>query len=201
MALGLPSVYGNTARSPLLPQMGGAPAGGAGGGDINQYSRVLDYINHLLGQGGASGAFGPDYLRNFMRKRAIATYGNQQNRGRTLAGLAGLDPMQQRAALFQGEQQASGGLSDTLNNADLSGAQNYQQMLMQLLGQRFEQENQYKRDEAAKAERNRGGIGGFLGQVAGSLIPSFIPHPGAGGNSRTQTPDYNDPRYGWGATR
>lgn len=200
--MALAPVYGNTTRRPNLqlvprpmgvaapapvaapmavgrPTLGlptpGAPVAGAAPknpNDINSYTSVQDYINHLLGQGGAAGALGPNYLRNLLRRRAIGTYGNQGRRSSTMAGLYGLDPAQARQAMLENDQSANAGLSSALNEADLAGASNYQQLLQSLLGSRFGQENAYKQAEAEKAA-NRGNFGSFLGQAVGTVLPGI----------------------------
>lgn len=186
-------------RRPQAPQA--APQGAPGGG-LSDFADVMGYSRNLINQGGQQGAFGPSYLRNLLRKSAFRRAGNRRSRGSVLAGLQGLDPMQRRFQALEDERSASGQLAGALNEADVQGGSDYQNYLRQLLGNERGGEMQLFGQREADARANKGGLGGFLGQVAGAALPAiggFFGGPvgaaagsavagGAGGRSQPRRP-------------
>lgn len=176
-----------TAPAPGLAGLINQRTGGQLGG-----TSYANMIRALLGQGQAAGAFGPDFLRKFLRRRALQTSLNQRRAAGVSGQLFGLDPMQQRAALVNADIGAQGGLANSLNEADLQGAGNYQQLLQSLLGS--ERGHEFQAIEAKKErDANKGSFGGFLGQIAGSVIPGLIPTPKARQPKTYQPEDYYGP--------
>lgn len=188
-------------QRPQTPQA--APQASPGGG-LSSFADVMGYSRDLINRGGQQGAFGPSYLRNLLRRSAFRRAGNRRRRGDVLAGLQGLDPMQRRFQALEDERSASGQLAGSLNEADIQGGQGYQQFLQQLLGNERGVESSLfaAREADARARKNQGGIGGFLGQVAGAALPAagmFFGGPagaaagsaiagGAGGRSQPRRP-------------
>jgi len=75
--------------------------------------------------------------------------------------------------MVESEIQSGRGLSDALNEAQLRGQESYQNHLYDLL----KSERQAEIEKQIRDEQ-RGGIGGFLGELAGAAIP------GVGGLAR-----------------
>lgn len=176
-----PGLYG-ASGVPMPAAPGGAPAA-TGGFDPNQpFANTPDLqggIRSLLAGGGK--AFGPDYLRNLLRQRALMTAHNQRRRGDILSRLAGLDPMAQRQAMMDFERQSGSDLSRSLGEADLAGGQNWQQFMMDLLRserggeQSLSQQKQQQQWEQSQRPN-------FLGQLVGAgtgIASSFLGRPRA----------------------
>lgn len=172
-------IYGSPLmqRRPQAPQASPATQGTDPIMQAWQDPRAKDLMGvsrAIVGQGIGQGALGPSYLRNLLRKSAFRRAGNRRNRGSVLAGMQGLDPMQRRFQALEDERSASGQLSGALNEADIQGGQAYQDMIRQLFGAERQRAYDYRDTEGARHDANRGGVGGFLGQVAGAAIPSFF---------------------------
>lgn len=156
---------------------GAAPAAASNWDPNNPFANVPDLqsgIRAMLAHGGA--AFGPNYLRDILRKSAFLRQKNQLHRGDVLSRLAGLDRMQQRQAMVDTERQSGSDLTDALNNADIQGAQGWQQFLQSLLGSErggessgFQQRDQFNREQAARG----GGLGDFLGGAIGTGVGAY----------------------------
>lgn len=168
-----------------LPAAGPNPAPGGSAWDPNQpFANVPDLqsgIRGTLASGGA--AFGPDYLRNILRQRILSTGRNQRRRGDILSRLAGLSPMEQRQAMLEMDQQASGETAGALNQADLQGAQGYQDWLQRLLsGER--QGEMGTLNQQADQRFQRSMRPSFGGQLLGSAVgigTSLLGGRGGGG--------------------
>lgn len=178
-------------------RLGAAP--GQSSWDPNQpFANVPDLqsgIRELLAHGGA--AFGPDYLRNILRRRALLSARNQRHRGGILSQLAGLDPWQAQQAMVTGDQQASGDQANALNEADLQGAQGYQQWLQNLLSsERGGEMGTLDRQASERFQRSQ--RPSFLGQLGGSALgaaASYLTGGALGGvglptNALRQAADY-----------
>lgn len=177
-----PGLYGSTPMP--MPAVAAAPAAApsaTGFFDPNQpFANAPDLqggIRSLLAGGGK--AFGPDYLRNLLRQRALMTAHNQRRRGDILSRLSGLDPMAQRQAMMDFERQSGSDLSRSLGEADLAGGQNWQQFLMDLLrgerGGEMQTLNQQAQNRFDASQRPN-----FLGQLVGAgtgIASSFVGRP------------------------
>lgn len=138
---------------------------------------LQDPIRNLLAQGGRGGVFNRDYLTSLMRKRAIANADSGRRRSALMAQFAGLDPMQYRGAMVDADIGANQGTVAALNQAELDDASQYRDMILNFLNrERYgveapgEEANIGRRFE----EEQRGGLGGFLGQAAGSALGSWL---------------------------
>jgi hypothetical protein len=135
---------------------------------------------------------GPQYISRFLRRRAQRTADARRRRSGVLSGLAGLDRMGQRQAMVDADISAGSDLSNLLGEADLAGAQGFVGYRRQL--DRDEREAQRRRqeieDQRRYEESQRGGFGGFLGEVAGSLIPGVAGKLFRGGSRRDPMEDY-----------
>lgn len=149
--------------SPATPTTPGAQFG-------QQFPKLQDFLRYLIAQGQGQGAFGPDFLRKALRRRALMNAASQRRGAGATASLYGLDPAQRRAALAQGDIGAGSQLAESLNQADLAGLSGYQDMIRSILGSERGQESQYLAEQRALHEQNRGGIGGFLGELAGTAV-------------------------------
>jgi hypothetical protein len=165
---------------------GGTPNYGQFGGFGKQFQTLMNKgaeggaygrdVRGMIGKGKA--AFGPDYLRNFLRKRAMMNSEASRRRAFNLSRLAGLDPFQQRQALLEENQGASRDLVSGLNEADLAGASGYQDFLRRLfMGERGnEQTQQQLRLQGQIAAQNQPNfLGELAGMGAGKALDYFIP--------------------------
>jgi len=139
-------------------------------------------ISGLLA-GGQQALSDPRYLSRLTSRRSQRTADALRRRTNVLGRLSGLDPMQQRTAMVDADIAANQGLGEAINASELQGASGYQDFLRQLLmSERQAELEKQRRDE------ERGGIGGFLGQVAGVGLGSLAGGLGsrlAGGSRRS----------------
>jgi hypothetical protein len=148
-----------------------------GGGDQGASGTIQGLLS------GGKATFGPDYLRNALRRNAIQTGSSMQRRGDILARLAGLDPMQQRQAMIEGDRAASSGVAGALNAADLQGLSGYQDFIRQLLtgerGYQF-QADQARAQREWERQQQQGGLGGMFGSLVGAGLGAFTGGLGTG---------------------
>lgn len=180
MALGLQ----NLIRRPQQPMQGAAPSATSDpllrAWHDPKAKDLMGFSRELIGQGLGRGAFGPSFLRDLLRKSAMRRAGGRRRRGDVLSGLVGLDPQQRRFQMLQDERDASGQLAGSLNEADIQGGQGYQDFIRQLFGAERQRAYDYRDKEDIRHDANRGGIGGFLGQVAGAGLGAFTGGLGGG---------------------
>ena len=179
-----------------LPESFNAPTGASGpawyepgggtdplsdlGGYGQNFPDLMSVIRHLIARGGAgndptSGVFSPDYLRNQLRRRAMANSAAARRRAGVGARFAGLDPMQARASAIDADIRAGSDLTDALNEADLMGSKSYQDLILGLLrGERGDEQGLFReREQRRWQDSQRGGFGDFLGNALGSFIPGL----------------------------
>jgi len=132
---------------------------------------LQDPIRGMIRTGGLEGVFRPDYLTELMRKRVLRNAGALRSRAGILSQLAGLDPMQARSAMVGADIAANAGTVGALNEAEMADAENYRNMIRDLLYR-----ERYGVEAPAEAaninrrweeEMQGGGFGDFLGGVAG----------------------------------
>jgi hypothetical protein len=151
-----------------------APSGGdPGGSPINFFEGMAPgrkLAGDIINRGGAAGAFGPYFLRNMLRKRALANADAQRRRMSVTSTMYGLDPAQARVAAIEAENNANAGLAGSLNDAEMTGLQRYQDYVMQLLtGERGMAEQQRMQDKQRKAAEAAG-----WGSLAGGATSAAI---------------------------
>ena len=170
---------GPRAAPPISPIPRGNPLAGplAPGSRPNPLSGLLtagnDYgamIRSLIASGQGAGVFSPTFLRDMLRRQAIAGAGARGRRSVLLSRLAGADPYQSRQAMIDTDIESSGQLADALNNAELQGFGGYQEFIRSLLGgERGGEQARQLAKMQAKAQREAqrgnflGGLGGILG--------------------------------------
>lgn len=140
-------------------------------------------VSGTIGQAQKAGLFDPlgsPVLKAKLRRRALRSAENRRRRGSVMAQLAGLDPYGQRQALVDTDREATGDVSDFLNQADEDMLMSGQDYARGLLGSQtdFERQRQLQR-QAERAQRKaqgnalQQGIGSIVGRAAGSLIPGL----------------------------
>ena len=150
---------------------------GLTGGRPDQYQQQAQ---GLIGQGMDQGLFsaqGSPYLMAQLQRGALRSAEAQRQRGSVLAHLSGLNPYQQQQQLLGQGRQASGQVSDFLNNARLGQANQYQDFIRQLFGGRLQNADQLQmlrlQQQFAKQQQG-GGIGALLGGLTGAALPGFM---------------------------
>lgn len=181
--------YGGVVRRPTLGMLG--ESGPEAVVPLGQKQWRRPRTGAAMAPGATAGAagddpLGPEYISRFLRRRAQRTADARRRRAGTLSGLAGFDRMGQRQAMIDADISAGSDLSNELGEADLAGASGFVNYRRQL--DRDEREAQRRRqeieDQRRYEESQRGGIGGFLGEVAGGLIPGVGGLLKRGGGSR-----------------
>jgi len=171
---------------PTATTYGGTPNYGRFGGFGKQFGNIVQKgaeggaygrdVRGMIGKGQA--AFGPDYLRNFLRKRAMMNSEASRRRAFNLSRLAGLDPFQQRQALLDENQGASRDLVSGLNEADMAGASGYQDWIRKLfMGERGneQQQAQLRLQGQIQAQNQPNFLGELAGIAGGKALDYFIP--------------------------
>ncbi len=173
--------------SPLTPGAGDYSNVGPGdpGGYLSApysaeypFPDVQSLVRYLIRGGGQAGALQPDYLRNMMRKRAMANAAAQRNRGRLAGTLAGFRPDEQREAILSSEISAGSDLTNALNASELSGGQDYMDRIWSLLsGERGGESSLFNQRDLMRLQDELAGSGWeqFLGQAAGSALGGLVP--------------------------
>lgn len=129
-------------------------------------------VQGAIGQGQGLGYFnaaGSPYIRELIRQGAIRNARNRQRRGMVTSQLFGLDPMAQRQALFDTERQASGDVSNAINEGQSQEAFGNRDYIRSLLGNQlgFEQQQALARLQAKLAQQQQGGAGALFGSLLG----------------------------------
>ena len=156
-----------------IPDMPWSRPGGPWSADdpFKDAKNLQDPIRGMIRTGGLEGVFRPDYLTELMRKRVLRNAGALRSRAGILSQLAGLDPMQARSAMVGADIAANAGTVGALNEAEMADAENYRNMIRDLLYR-----ERYGVEAPAEAaninrrweeEMQGGGFGDFLGGVAG----------------------------------
>lgn len=187
--------------------------GTAQSGAANRYGQIA---SQGIAGAQAAGFFDPQgspQLREQIRQGAARTARNRRGRGQFLSQLGGLDPASARAAYLQNEQGIGQDTSNYINDANLQEATGNRDYFRGLFGQGlgFERQQQMQRQQQQFEQRQRGGIGGTLGQLAGTAIGGFVGGPGGaalggrlfgggggGGGNRAGSYQYFDPNQPWG---
>lgn len=174
------------AVNPYAPQPG-APAGGwsgiLGSGGFGQ-GGIIGQANRAIQGGQQAGYFDPmgsPAIRAAVRANALRTQRNRLQRGDVLRRLLGLDPQQQRAAQLGLEQQSGSDISNAILGADLGQLEGSQNFLRSLFGQQLAGQQQIAAARAAAKAQQAGGIGNFIGQLGGAVVPwalnRYLPAP------------------------
>jgi len=135
---------------------------------------VPDY-NQLLRAGAGAGYFDPagsPLSRERYRRGLLRTGRNRRRRGEVTARLAGLDPQQQRAQLFDLERDIGRDYSESIGRGELEDIQSREGFFRNLMLQSLPYQ------EAAR-RRKGAGFRNFL-KLAGGVGSLFIPGIGLG---------------------
>lgn len=174
--LGGPTAGGVFAGRPAT--FGGPPAATTPDTYAGQASGII--------QGGTQAGYfdprGSQVLRAMLRRAALRTAQNRRRRSSVLGQLVGLSPEQQRYQQVQAEQGASADTSGFLNDAMLQEQLGNQQFARGIYGQERGFEEQRARDKAQRdyEKSQQGGIGSYLGSLAGTGLGAFTGGAGAG---------------------
>lgn len=137
--------------------------------------------DRLVGMGQDAGFFDPSgtKMRAMRRRQAMRGARNRRRRGEVTSRLAGLDPFQQRAALFDLDRDVSGRTADFLTEADLNESMGNRDYFRDLFGGQLGFERQRQLDREAY-DRSKPRFGDILGGIAGQAAGAFMGGLGGG---------------------
>lgn len=133
--------------------------------------------NDLAGQYQREGFFNPygsPRLRALRRRAALQRRQAMMQANQGAAQLYGLDPMQQRAALAQGNVYGNAATSGELANADLQTEQEQAGFGRQLFMGNLDYARQRQLQKELAKQQSQGGIGAAFGGLVGNVAGGWL---------------------------
>lgn len=146
-------------------------------------------------QAGYFSPFGSPRLRALRRRKFLQNSAAARAATGGYGRLIGLDPQSQRQLMTQATLGANANLAGGLNEGELQDQASNVGFFRNLYGSELDYQRQRQMQRDAQKAASRGGVGQFLGSVAGAFLPGvgglFKPSGGAGSYPYLGQPGYN----------